>query len=397
MICADIMNVEELQKLKLVAGEKGLYRHIRWLYFADSMRVVDDDEFDDPEKYGHWIQGGELMVITNEAIINNDDFIEKLVFNSKEKCASGVIVQKEKCTDFLIDLANQNEIPLFELPWDIRLIDLSQIVTTMIINEKTMHTSLESILTSILYGHYESEEDVMKLASSYRFDLSEECTLVKIVLKDAKNPYTSMDYLTNLTRNVFDNIGLRHIIILPETNGILVLFPSEKLENEKIYNCFKQISTSFFNKEKMQIRIGISLRKKQISEYKIALKEAVLSEKIAETKIDFIQFYNDLGMIKVFSSVQDKGQLLSFYNEILGKLETSDNVSDGNLCETLKVYIDCNCNALDASKKLFVHRNTMRYRLNKIEEILNISLNDIHQTCLIKNAFEIKRYLDLVE
>ncbi len=393
MICADIMKIDELSKLRLIAGQKGLYRHIRWLYFADSMRVVDEGHFEDPEKYGHWIQGGELMVITNEAIITNDQFVEKLIFNSKEKCAAGLIVQKDKSTDFLIDLANEKDIPIFELPWEIRLIDLSQIITTLIINEKNRHTSLESILSSLLYGRYESEEEMIKMAASYQVDLKEEGTLVKLSFQN--NSYNQMDYLMNLCRNVFDNIGYRHILILPETKGIFVLFPSEQMKKEQIDHCFSEIITFFMNKEHQQIRVGISSRIKKFSQYKEALKEANLAEKLAQEDSHFIQFYEDLGILKVIASVSNKEVLNSFYQELLGPLEIADQLSDGCLCETLWAYLENNCNALIASQKLFIHRNTMRYRLNKIEEILNISLNDTQQVFLIQNAFAIKRYLNL--
>lgn len=396
MICADIMKIDELNKLRLIAGQKGLYRHIRWLYFADSMRVVDEGHFEDPEKYGHWIQGGELMVITNEAIITNDHFVEQLIFNSKEKCAAGLIVQKDKCTDFLMNLANEKDIPIFELPWEIRLIDLSQIITTMIINEKNRHTSLESILSTLLYGRYESEEEMIQLASSYQVDLKQEGTLVKCAFQANQNSYDQIESLMNLCRNVFDNIGYRHILILPETKNIFVLFPSEAMKKEQIHHCFEEISTFFMNKEKKQIKVGISSRIKKLSQYSEALKQANLAESLAQEDCQFVQFYDDLGILKVIASISNKEILTSFYQETLGPLEMADQLSDGCLCETLSAYLENNCNALIASQKLFIHRNTMRYRLNKIEEILNISLNDMHQVFLIQNAFAIKRYLDLL-
>ncbi len=236
---------------------------------------------------------------------------------------------------------------------------------------------------------------MMQLASNYQVDLREEGTLVKLSIQDYSNTYDQMDYLMNLCRNVFDNIGYRHILILPETKGIFVLFPSEAMKKTQIEHCFCEISTFFMNKEQKTIHVGISSRIKKLSQYKAALKEANLAEKLAQSDSNFIQFYEDLGILKVIASVSDKEVLNSFYQELLGPLEIADQLSDGCLCETLLVYLENNCNALIASQKLFIHRNTMRYRLNKIEEILNISLNDMHQVFLIQNAFAIKRYLDL--
>ena len=389
MICGDILEIEDLKELELVAGQKGLYRHVRWLYFADSMRVVNDTFYEDPEKYSHWIQGGELMVITNEDIIQNDEFVGKLVYNSEEKCASGIIIQKDKTTPFLMNLANEKNIPLFELPWTIRLIDLSQIISTRIVNEKNIYTSLESLLSSILYGNYSSEEDVIKMGLTYHFDFGRECVLARIEIRDRENE----EYIKNLIRNAFDNQGIRYVIVLPEPDGLLVLFPSDTLDQKQIQSIFVSIGMSYWNKEKVRIQVGISLRKNGILQYKEARNEALLAVKFADDQHQYVQWYRNLGIYKVLGCISQTEPLYAFYQEILGKLEVSDSVSHGNLCETLKVYMDCNCNALDASKRLYIHRNTMRYRLNKIEEILDISLNDMHTLFLLDTAFEIKYFL----
>ncbi len=47
-----------------------------------------------------------------------------------------------------------------------------------------------------------------------------------------------------------------------------------------------------------------------------------------------------------------------------------------NIFLTLKTYIEEDKNSIETSNKLFIHRNTTNYRLNKIKEITNIDLNN---------------------
>ena len=46
------------------------------------------------------------------------------------------------------------------------------------------------------------------------------------------------------------------------------------------------------------------------------------------------------------------------------------------LAETLRTYLNCSCNATMCAKALFVHRNTINYRIGVIEELLKGSLAD---------------------
>ena len=53
--------------------------------------------------------------------------------------------------------------------------------------------------------------------------------------------------------------------------------------------------------------------------------------------------------------------------------------SDETLLEfknTLKTYLDLNCNITDTANALFIHRNTVKYRINRCEEILDRDITD---------------------
>ena len=54
-----------------------------------------------------------------------------------------------------------------------------------------------------------------------------------------------------------------------------------------------------------------------------------------------------------------------------------DQAHNTNYCETLLAYLACERNALITSDKLFLHRNTLRNRLMKIEEIIETDLDDV--------------------
>ncbi len=52
-----------------------------------------------------------------------------------------------------------------------------------------------------------------------------------------------------------------------------------------------------------------------------------------------------------------------------------------DLMETLDAYLNENANIIETSDKLFIHRNTLKYRLKKIENLLNVNLHSL-EDCL---------------
>ena len=78
----------------------------------------------------------------------------------------------------------------------------------------------------------------------------------------------------------------------------------------------------------------------------------------------------------LFSSIQQ--QIMSqnskeLFEQMLAPLKSYDNQHDSCLLETLAVLVRCDMDIVKASAKLYIHRNTLLYRKNKIVELLGYS------------------------
>lgn len=405
MICQDILNIQGLESLTLVAGSAGLNRRIRWIYFADSMRVLGEENLSDPEKFGEWIQGGELMVITSEIILSNWDFMKNLIYNSEEKKASAVIVQTGFITQQMKKFSDMHEIPLFELSWQLRLIDLSQIVCKAILDDENNNDSLDRLFSNIIFGRYDTEADAIKLAQYHNFDLSSECTAAVVDVADFseyinKNELSEgkiqkiMQELRYIIRQSFNRYGIQKIMVMSQSNCLNILFPSEKFSDKNIRECFKLAAEKFYSYSKLNICTGIGTGYAYISKLKESIFEAEKALKLALYNNDSIMFYKDMGILKLFTHIDNEEYLVTYYKEILGKLEEADRLVGSALCKTLETYLECNCVSSDASEALYIHRNTLRYRLTKIEEILGISLENKKSLVTLYNAFTIRKFIE---
>lgn len=83
----------------------------------------------------------------------------------------------------------------------------------------------------------------------------------------------------------------------------------------------------------------------------------------------------------------------SFANGLLAPLAAQDARSHGRLMETLAAFVAANGNVLHAARELYIHRNTLKYRLRQIEKALGGSLDDPDLRLKLQLALYIRRLL----
>jgi purine catabolism regulator len=85
--------------------------------------------------------------------------------------------------------------------------------------------------------------------------------------------------------------------------------------------------------------------------------------------------FADLGIYRLLFSLKSSGDLAAFHKEYLGTLTEYDRKHDGELVHTLKVYLHYSAIS-DTARSIHVHRNTLLYRLSRIQEITGADLED---------------------
>lgn len=83
----------------------------------------------------------------------------------------------------------------------------------------------------------------------------------------------------------------------------------------------------------------------------------------------------------------------SFASALLAPLLAQDARSHGRLMETLAAFVAANGNVLHAAEQLYIHRNTLKYRLRQIEKALGGSLDDPDLRLKLQLALYIRRLL----
>ena len=120
--------------------------------------------------------------------------------------------------------------------------------------------------------------------------------------------------------------------------------------------------------------------------------EAALKDGIFSKKKEFIHSYRMKDIMELLRAVPQE-DLNSFYDYTLRGFESVSKEEEQTLLQTLSVYLDTQCQISETAKRLYVHRNTVVYRLEKCADLVGGDIKDSDMALRIRLALKIKSLL----
>ena len=196
-----------------------------------------------------------------------------------------------------------------------------------------------------------------------------------------------------MLQNMFPDKSKDYVISVSEHDIVLVkeLKPgTDSREIEKMaVNIADTLSTEFYTK----VAIGISTVVDNIKDLAKAYQEAQVAlevGKVFETEKNIIS-YENLGIGRLIYQLPTT-LCEMFLQEVFkkGSLESLDRET----LMTIQCFFENNLNVSETSRKLFVHRNTLVYRLEKIRKLTGLDLREFEHAITFKVALMVKKYLN---
>lgn len=398
----DILKLDSLRKINLVGGEGGLEKSIEWIYVAEC--------FENPLEGIKWLQGGEIIFITGVGIRENEGLLLDFIKGISEKNGSGLVVNIgpyiRNVSEEAIKVANELEIPLFTLPWEVKLVEVSREISNAIILSRIEENSLSHFLSNILFGDGELEGDAIQKVAYFGYNLSGGCCICVIdidgferylKLKNLGDEKSISKIKINFRKTVQDILD-KHALKVPiidKDDAVIFFIRSEENCMNRLDKALKEIQLATKNRmDGMSVSVGIGNSYKDLKMMKQSLNEAELAINSAKCQgLDgTITRYKDIGIYSILFSVENRSILENYFSEVLGPISSSDS-KDNNLVEILEMYLNENCNITVTAEKLFLHRNTLKYKIKKIEELLNCDLRNFNDCIKVKIALDIGKIL----
>ena len=72
---------------------------------------------------------------------------------------------------------------------------------------------------------------------------------------------------------------------------------------------------------------------------------------------------------------EDPGELQRFYAETVEPLVAYDEQYETDLVQTLETFLECDGNVANTASRLFTHRHTIRYRLERVRDLCGLDVS----------------------
>ncbi|MBP1970052.1 purine catabolism regulator [Virgibacillus natechei] len=200
-----------------------------------------------------------------------------------------------------------------------------------------------------------------------------------------------------LFRSLFKQSGFFPVVSAKKNEiAIICSFTAEDKEKKETSR-LSNIIDNIFNVDEKNIidgsstSIGVSSVYQNISRAPIGYIEAKEVLQLQYAGLSKCFYYENIGIYQLLFKIQEDGHLESYINEHIGDLISHDHKTDAAFLKTLEIYFECNGSKKEAADRLFIVRQTLYHRLDKIELILGKDFMEPMNRISIETA--IKGYL----
>lgn len=135
-----------------------------------------------------------------------------------------------------------------------------------------------------------------------------------------------------------------------------------------------------------RLRCGVSNSFRRLSALRGHLEQAMAALEGEES--GGLYFFRHIMLDHIIGHIPQERAEILISPDIL-RLQEAEKDFSFSLVDTLRAYLTCNCNLNRTAEHLFLHKNTMLYRLNHIRSLLQCDLNDADERLLLMLSFKL--------
>lgn len=237
----------------------------------------------------------------------------------------------------------------------------------------------QQFLINILDGFDDVEED------SKKFGISAESDYVVYCVSLLKNDYFGDAH--SLISNSF--YGEDNIWVFPYKSDIVLL---EKIDEnyEGIYSKPRTIKDMMNSEMYTDIYVGVGNIKRNIAGIRRSFEEAKKAIEVGKVfnLPEHIYVFKNILPERVVNLVSED-KIEELLNEMFS--ENIDDILDGEMVKTIDVLFKNDLNISDSSRILYIHRNTLLYRLDKIQKATGLDIRRLEDAVTFKLIFLLKQ------
>ncbi len=196
----------------------------------------------------------------------------------------------------------------------------------------------------------------------------------------------------DVVQNLFPDKNKDFVVSINETDVALIKELKIDTVSKDIENLASSIADTLSGEFYCPVVVGIGTMVDNLKDLAKSFKEAQAAlevGKVFDTDKTIIS-YDNLGIARLIYQLPTT--LCETYLKEVFKRGSIDSLDQETLF-TIQRFFENNLNVSETSRKLFVHRNTLVYRLEKIKKITGLDLREFDHAIIFKIALMVNKYL----
>ena len=195
-----------------------------------------------------------------------------------------------------------------------------------------------------------------------------------------------------ILQNMFPDRQKDFVLSISESDLVLIKEMPGQFETPELYTLAEGIEEAMNRELGIRTVIGIGTTAKHLRELAERYKEAQVAIDVGKVFDDSksIIHYENLGLGRIIYQLPTT-LCEMFLSEVFKKSPIES--LDQETLFTIDKFFENNLNVSETSRKLFVHRNTLVYRLEKIKKLTGLDLREFDHAIVFKVALMVKKYL----
>lgn len=271
--------------------------------------------------------------------------------------------------------------------------------------EKRLKTDL---IEDILNEEYKSYKTIISRAQYLGWDLNKEYIAMVMDIDNFEDYFfkagdKSEQHFQNIKERI-KKIASNHLkslnkekIMASKSDSIIIFYSCCKNSEDRIIQHAKKIKNKINNSlSHISVTIGIGSYYSDSRPLKKSYEEARKAVQIGR-EIDGgneVYHIDKLGVYKILNKLKNDGDLLNYYLRILDPLIEYDRENNTELLKTLEALLENFNNKSKTAQDLYIHRNSLNYRIKRIEEISNVKLDEVSNCLEIYMAIKIHHLMN---
>ena len=196
----------------------------------------------------------------------------------------------------------------------------------------------------------------------------------------------------DILQSLFPDRQQDFVISINENDLVVVKSHSALVEQEELLELAHSIEDTLKNQLYLKVTIGIGTTAQHLRELADSYKEAQVAIEVGKVfdTDKTVMSYENLGIGRLIYQLPTT--LCEIFLSEVFKKNSIDSLDQETLF-TINKFFENNLNVSETSRKLFVHRNTLVYRLEKIKKLTGLDLREFDHAIIFKVALMVKKYL----